>query len=145
MLAPRLNACGRLESARPAVELLLTEHPDQAAEISRHIEKLNILRQQLVTQHTEEAAAMVEAQNQTTRRSGVLLVAQEGWHEGVLGIVAAKLVERYYRPALVLSIDRQSGLAKGSARSIDGFDLYKALEKCSQLMPSLADIPWLLV
>lgn len=132
ILAPRLNACGRLESAGPAVELLLTEHPDQAAEISRHIEKLNILRQQLVTQHTEEAAAMVEAQNQTGSRSGVLLVAQEGWHEGVLGIVAAKLVERYYRPALVLSIDRQSGLAKGSARSIDGFDLYKALEKCSQ-------------
>jgi single-stranded-DNA-specific exonuclease len=141
ILGPRINACGRLQSAWPAVELLLTEDHHLAGEISQQIERLNTERQELVHQIFEEAVAMAETQHPQEMSPRVLVVAKEGWHEGVLGIVASKLVERYYRPALVFSIDPESGLAKGSARSIDGFDLYRALEKCSKWLAQFGGHP----
>ncbi len=132
-LAPRMNASGRLEHANEAVRLLITADQTEADDIAYHLDELNKERQQLVVDITIEAAAQAEYQRaKHTHTAGVIVVAQEGWNIGVVGIVAAKLVERYYRPAFVLHIDTTTGLTKGSARSIKGFDLYQALTHCQQ-------------
>lgn len=133
-IGPRLNAAGRLDSADPAVELILTEDPDEAAWIAEEIEELNRKRQKLVNEITEEAIQEVE-KNFPPEENAVLLVGKEGWNAGVIGIVASKLVEKYYRPTIVFSYDEEKGIAKGSARSIEGFDLFKNLSKCRDLLP----------
>lgn len=127
-LGPRINASGRLDSANQAVELLLTEDPEEAKWIARQLNAMNQERQDLVEEITEEAAAMIE--NNPDAHRYVIVVAREGWNVGVVGIVASRLVEKYYRPVVVLSIDGKKGIAKGSARSIAGFDLYQALTEC---------------
>lgn len=130
-LGPRLNAAGRLASADMAVRLLLTEDVQEARALAQEMDDLNRQRQALVQQASEEAMRWVEDRYQEVRPKA-LVVANEGWHEGVLGIVASRLVERYYVPTIVLSIDRESKEAKGSARSIEGFDIYRALSHCQQ-------------
>lgn len=133
-IGPRINASGRLDSADEAVKLLTTSSLEEAAELAVTLDEMNRERQQLVVDMTEEAVAMWES----ARRPGrdrVIVLAKEGWNAGVVGIVAAKLVERYYRPTIILSIDPIKGTAKGSARSIDGFDLYHALSQCADLLP----------
>lgn len=132
VLGPRLNSCGRLDSAWPAVQLLLSQDEGEAKRISSQIEALNGKRQELVHAVTEEALAMIEEHASLRGLPPVLVVAKEGWHEGILGIVASKLVERYWRPAIVLTIQTETKTAKGSARSIDDFDLYKALSSCQK-------------
>ncbi|GGK16225.1 single-stranded-DNA-specific exonuclease RecJ [Caldalkalibacillus thermarum] len=134
VLGPRLNSCGRLASAETAVQLFLTDDRAQASALVQNIEALNAERQRLVEQIVQEAVDMIEGEYPRVKPKA-LVVAQEGWHEGVLGIVASKLVERYYRPAVVLTIDSNSGMAKGSARSIDGFDIYQALFSCREWLP----------
>ncbi|CDQ18107.1 exonuclease RecJ [Halobacillus karajensis] len=121
-IGPRLNAVGRLQDAGPAVDLLLSENQEEAEQIALFINQLNQERQKIVTAIAKEAEEMVcckdgEAEN-------VLVVAKEGWNPGVLGIVASKLVRQFDRPAIVLAIDEEKGEAKGSARSIDAFDLF---------------------
>lgn len=132
-LAPKINASGRLEAADIAVKLLTTEDEKEAEQIAFELDMLNKERQQIVEDMVQEAFAMAEEQ----RAKGldkVIVVAKENWNVGVVGIVASKIVEKFYRPALVLSIDAQKGMAKGSARSIAGFDLHKALTVCKDLL-----------
>lgn len=139
-LGPRLNASGRLDSADIAVKLLTTTSREEADQYAQEIDRLNTVRQKMVEKMTKEAVEWVE-HTYPTVKPNVLVVAQEGWNIGVIGIVAAKLVERYYLPTIVLSIDAESGMAKGSARSIDGFDMYRALRECEQWLPHFGGHP----
>ncbi|WNR45882.1 single-stranded-DNA-specific exonuclease RecJ [Paenibacillus roseipurpureus] len=132
-LAPKINASGRLEAADIAVKLLTTSDAKEAEQIAFELDMLNRERQQIVEDMVQEAFAMADAQREKGLDK-VILVAKEQWNVGVVGIVASKIVEKYYRPALVLSIDPEKGMAKGSARSIAGFDLHKALTSCHELL-----------
>ncbi|SEN35525.1 single-stranded-DNA-specific exonuclease RecJ [Lihuaxuella thermophila] len=132
-LGPRINASGRLDSANLAVELMITTDTEQALAMAEELDHMNRERQQLVEEMTEEAVHEVESQPE--RHRYVIVVAKPGWNVGVVGIVASRLVEKYYRPVLVLGIDEEKGMAKGSARSIPGFDIYKALTACQDLLP----------
>lgn len=123
LIGPRINAVGRLQDAHPAVDLLLTDDPEEAEELAAFIQQLNQERKQIVSDIAKEAEAMVES-GQSGVSDQVIVVAKEGWNEGVLGIVASKLVRSYQRPAIVLSINKDKGHAKGSARSVDAFDLF---------------------
>jgi len=133
-LGPRLNAGGRLETAEAAVKLLAATDTAEADQHARILDELNRERQELVQQMTEEAVAMVEA-HYPPEQNRVLVLAKEGWNVGVVGIVASRIVEKFYRPTLVLGIDPEKGTAKGSARSIAGFDMYEALTACKELLP----------
>lgn len=139
-IAPRLNAAGRLGGADPAVALLMTDDEGEAARLAQEMDELNRERQQLVAQMAEEAAEMVRRQFPPEEHR-VLVVAGEGWNPGVVGIVASKLVEQFYRPAVVLSMDREKGIAKGSARSIHGFDLFASLSQCRDILPHFGGHP----
>jgi len=131
-LGPRINASGRLDSATHAVELLTTDDPVRAGELARFLEERNTERQEIGERIFEEAAALVE-RNAHWLDGRVLVVPSEGWNEGVIGIVASRLVERYYRPTLMIALNGE-GHGKSSARSIHGFDLYSALTRCSDLL-----------
>jgi single-stranded-DNA-specific exonuclease len=123
-LAPRLNAAGRLDSPGPALELLLTRRPERARELAAVLEGLNRQRRQVEQEIFAAAAGRVE-ENPELSQAPCLVVAGQGWHRGVLGIVASRLVERFGRPALVFGIE--NGSATGSGRSVEGFHLQKAL------------------
>ncbi|MGG0716355.1 single-stranded-DNA-specific exonuclease RecJ [Robertmurraya massiliosenegalensis] len=140
LLGPRINAAGRLESADIAVDLLLTDDPYEAETIAEEIDTLNKERQALVTEMAEDAIREVE-ENYPIEENSVIVVGKPGWNAGVIGIVASKLVDRFYRPAIVLSIDEEKGLAKGSARSIVGFDLFQNLSTCRDLLPHFGGHP----
>lgn len=133
-LGPRLNASGRLETAESAVKLLTTEDSDEAERCAQVLDDLNRERQELVQAMTEEAIQMVR-EKYPPDENRVLVLAKEGWNVGVVGIVASRLVEAFYRPTIVLGIDPQKGTAKGSARSIAGFDMYEALTACKEWLP----------
>ena len=132
ILAPRLNAAGRLTHARHALELLTTRNGKRALQIAEQLHAENQRRQQLERRILEEAVQMIEAGD--LEKSWVLVVAREGWHEGVVGIVASRLVERYERPALVIAL--QNGEGKGSGRSVESFHLFKALLEAEELLES---------
>lgn len=119
-LGPRINAVGRLQDASLAVELFMTEQLEEAKDIAKELEEINELRKQIVQEIVIEAEEMIKEE-----KSDVLVVAKEGWNEGVLGIVASKLVKKYDRPAIVLTIKKDKQEAKGSARSIPAFDLFE--------------------
>lgn len=140
MLAPRLNAAGRLDSADPAVHLLLTDDREEAAMIAEEIDSMNKERQSIVSQIAEEAIKEVE-EKYPAGENAVLVIGKEGWNAGVIGIVASRLVDKFYRPAIVLSFDKEKGTAKGSARSIAGFDLYKNLSACRDILPHFGGHP----
>ncbi|SDE60325.1 single-stranded-DNA-specific exonuclease [Paenibacillus sp. UNCCL117] len=134
-LAPRINASGRLLSADAAVKLLTTDNEQEANQLADSLDALNKERQRIVDDMTREAAGMAEQlKDDKGDPPHVLVLAQEDWNVGVIGIVASKMVERYYRPTIVLGIDKETGMAKGSARSIPGFDLYQALTHCHGLL-----------
>ncbi|WP_080874259.1 single-stranded-DNA-specific exonuclease RecJ [Oceanobacillus timonensis] len=118
-IGPRLNAVGRLGDADLAVDLLLEEDADIALEMANEINYINEQRKKIVQDIVDEAMEMV----QTDKR--IIIVAKEGWNEGVLGIVASKLVQKYDRPAIVLAVKPDQGIVKGSARSIPAFDLFE--------------------
>jgi single-stranded-DNA-specific exonuclease len=128
-LAPRLNAIGRLGTAMDCVELLTGEEPARLEAILGGLEKTNRNRKGIEDEIFQQACAQVEAMGAD---APALVVADERWHLGVVGIVAARLVDRYWRPAFVLAVE--NGLARGSARSIDGLALHEALEACSELL-----------
>ncbi|MBP3038011.1 single-stranded-DNA-specific exonuclease RecJ [Bacillaceae bacterium Marseille-Q3522] len=140
IVAPRLNAAGRLDSADPAVQLLVSEEPQEAEMIAEEIDELNKRRQEIVKKITEEAMEEVE-KHFPPHDNAVLVIGKEGWNPGVIGIVASKLVEKYYRPVIILSYNHQKGLAKGSARSIAGFDIFQNLTKCKELLPHFGGHP----
>jgi single-stranded-DNA-specific exonuclease len=124
-LAPRLNASGRLYRADAGLELLLTEDPLRAQQIAEELDRANLERRELELRIRHEAEAQVA---QLGERAAYVL-AGEGWHPGVVGIVASRLAERHHRPVVLIALDGPSG--KGSARSIPGFDLLAALTACS--------------
>ncbi|WP_407101877.1 single-stranded-DNA-specific exonuclease RecJ [Desemzia sp. FAM 24101] len=130
IIGPRLNAPGRLGDASPAVRLLTTFDENEAQSIAQIIQGKNEERQQYVKKITDEAFDMLE---QTDTSPDVYVLAKEGWHEGVLGIVASKIVGKTGKPAIILNIDRENGTAKGSGRSVQAFHLYEALGKIRPL------------
>lgn len=132
-LGPRINASGRLDSADTAVRLLVTEDRGEAEELADSLDRMNRERQQLVEEMTLEAIAEVE--KNPDEHQYVIVVARPNWNVGVVGIVASRLVEKYYRPVLVLGIDEEKRIAKGSARSIQGFHLFQALSECKEWLP----------
>lgn len=128
VLAPRINAAGRLERAMMAVEMLTTDDPTRAQQIALELDRCNTRRQEIERKIQDEARALLEAQGGLADRRSIVLAAQ-GWHPGVIGIVAGRLAEIYHRPTIILA----SGdtIAQGSARSIAGFDLYEAIKDCA--------------
>ncbi len=131
MLAPRLNAAGRIGEAADGLRLLLTDDSAEAATLAQRLDRLNGERQTLDQRILDEAIAQVELTGSLERRAGIVLGA-EGWHPGVVGIVASRVVERYGRPAFLVAFDGE--LAKGSGRSIARFDLHAALGACGDLL-----------
>lgn len=131
-LGPRINAGGRLDSAVQAVELLLSDEQKKAQLLAEELDEMNRERQLLVEEITAEAVAMIEKEPDSHRR--FIVVGAPGWNVGVIGIVASRLVEKYYRPTIVFGIDPETGTARGSARSIVGFDMYQALDACKDLL-----------
>jgi single-stranded-DNA-specific exonuclease len=128
-LAPRLNAAGRLESALPCVELLLTEDTTKAAHLARELDNANIERQQVERRIFDEAEALMKLTGWSDQRSSIVLFSPF-WHPGVVGIVASRLVERYFRPTILIAQDEAGG-GKGSGRSIPGLHLLDALHASS--------------
>ncbi|MBO8141440.1 MAG: single-stranded-DNA-specific exonuclease RecJ [Firmicutes bacterium] len=129
-LAPRLNAAGRVSHARLGVQLLLSDDPSAAEAMALRLNEENRARQELEGRMLAEALELVERGDLLT--DWVLVVAGDGWHPGVIGIVASRLLERFARPAVVIGLEGEEG--KGSARSIPGFDLFSALSGCRDLL-----------
>ncbi len=127
-LGPRINAAGRLDDAGRAVELLLCEDPVRADALARELDAANAERQGLERAISDEALAMARARPDA---KGLVLWG-EGWHPGVVGIVASRIVEKTHRPVVVIGVDPATGIGKGSGRSIEAFHLYDALATCSQ-------------
>lgn len=132
-ISPRLNAAGRMGSAESALALLLCEDTGQADAYARQLQDLNVQRQKTEQLLLRDAQQQL-AKNPQLALEPVLVVAGENWHEGVLGIVAAKLSEAYNRPCFVLSIDPAKGIAKGSGRSFEGFSLFEALQDAASCL-----------
>ena len=132
-LGPRINAAGRLGHPRAALELLLTDDKDDARRLADSLEELNRDRQAVEQRIFREAAAVVDAWPEEKRARRAYVVAGAGWHEGVIGIVASRLVERFGRP-VVLIAGLEDGDWKGSGRSIAAFDLHGGLAACSHLL-----------
>ena len=130
-LAPRINAAGRLYRADAGVELFLTEDPGRAAEIAAELDRTNRERQ-LAEREVEAAAEAARRELPAElQEAPALVIAGQGWHPGVVGIVASRLVERHWRPVILLSFD-DAGSGRGSGRSIPGFDLLGGLQACSE-------------
>ncbi|WP_072500421.1 single-stranded-DNA-specific exonuclease RecJ [Olsenella phocaeensis] len=128
-LVPRLNAAGRMGTTDVAFELLLTDDLERAQQLAARLEQVNSERREIEAQLTEEAMAKVDSSFDGGR---VVVVSGEGWHEGVKGIVASRMTNRYHVPAIVFSIS--DGIARGSGRSVGSVDLFRAVEQCSDLL-----------
>ena len=135
-LAPRINAAGRLAHAEIGVKLLTTESEFEARAEALRLDELNRERQRIEETTMGEAVRMVAG----VELPGGLVMWARGWHLGVVGIVAARLVERYHRPSVVIAVDGQ-GIGKGSARSVPGFNLYDALAQCRDLLMGFGGHP----
>ena len=127
-IIPRINAAGRISDAANVIKLLLTDLEDEANDIAISLNKLNSERQQIEEKVYQEALCKLRSQGIRS----VIVLASEGWHKGVVGIVASRIAEEFYRPVFVLSIE--GNIARGSGRSIPSFDLYRALSDCKELL-----------
>ena len=131
-LGPRINACGRMKSGRAAVELLLTDDATFARQQAEEVNQQNEERRDCDTETTREALAMLEEDSTFAQRRSTVVYAPH-WHKGVVGIVASRLIETYYRPTIVLTAG-ENGIISGSARSVGGFDIYAAIDSCLDLL-----------
>ena len=131
-IGPRINAAGRMESGRMAVELLTAQDVDEAVRIGTEINEHNNERKNIDRRITQEALEMVRSGNCLSGENATIVYNPQ-WHKGVVGIVASRLVEAFYKPTIVFTMS-QGGLVTGSARSVHGFDLYDAIESCSDLL-----------
>lgn len=131
LVGPRINAAGRIESANNSVELLVADKLSEAEKIADQINNLNTERRNLDAQTTQEALEMI-AKDEKLKNSKTTVLYNPGWHKGVIGIVASRLTEVYYRPTIVLT--KSNGLITGSARSVKDFDIYDAIDSCSHLL-----------
>jgi single-stranded-DNA-specific exonuclease len=130
-IGPRINAAGRIATGRRAVELLISGDVTIAKQFGKGINLLNDQRKALDRQITEEALALIEQQEKRGPRKSTVLYNPQ-WHKGVIGIVASRLTESYYRPTVILT--ESNGFATGSARSVLGFNLYDAIDSCADLL-----------
>jgi single-stranded-DNA-specific exonuclease len=131
VIGPRINAAGRMKSGKLAVELLIEENPEAAINFSAQINQNNNDRREQDQRITEEALNMIRGNPDLQNRKSTV-VWSETWHKGVVGIVASRLIEKYFKPTIVLTVS--NGMATGSARSVPGYDVYEAIEKCSDLL-----------
>lgn len=131
LIGPRINAAGRLEKAADSVRLLLATNYDHAEKLASSINELNVQRRELDNTITEEALNMIDS-DETMRNAKSTVIFNETWHKGVIGIVASRLTDSYYRPTIVLT--RSGSLITGSARSIKNFDIYDAIDSCSDIL-----------
>ncbi|MBQ7690813.1 MAG: single-stranded-DNA-specific exonuclease RecJ [Muribaculaceae bacterium] len=131
-IGPRINASGRMESGQESVELLVTRNAAEAAEISQRIDQYNKDRKELDRQITIEANQIIEHHAQSLEGKKPIVIYDRSWHKGVIGIVASRLAELYFRPSVVLTYS--NGLATGSSRSVRGFDVYSAVKSCRDLL-----------
>ena len=131
LIAPRINAAGRIESGNKAVELLVSSNEQIAEAAGVHINRNNTDRKDLDMSITQHALMMIENDNVMKSRKSTVLF-HSGWHKGVVGIVASRLTEKYYRPTIILT--QNDNLITGSARSVKDFDVYQAIEACSDLL-----------
>ena len=131
VLAPRLNSAGRLESAVSSIELLLTDDPVKAGELAAYLSNLNQERRMIEETIYQEALLQVEAEIKLEEKM-VLVLGQERWHPGVIGIVASRLCEKYRRPTILINWEGDTG--KGSCRSLPGLNIYQALSACSSYL-----------
>ncbi len=130
-IGPRINASGRMMNGKEAVDLMLANDMVSAREKSKNIDKYNEDRRELDKKITEEAIEYIENHLDIENQKSVVLY-NETWHKGIVGIVASRLTERYYRPAVVLT--KSNGFISGSARSVPGFDVYTAIESCRDIL-----------
>ena len=130
-IGPRINAAGRIDKASNAVRLLTTDKPELALKLASAVNELNDTRREYDNSITEDALAMINA-DETLRKAHSTVVFNEEWHKGVIGIVASRLTDYYFRPTIVLT--RANDLITGSARSIKDFDIYDAIDSCSDLL-----------
>jgi single-stranded-DNA-specific exonuclease len=130
-IGPRINASGRMMNGKEAVDLLLAGDFATAREKSKNIDKYNEDRRELDKRITDEALDFIDNHSDIASLKGIVIY-NENWHKGIVGIVASRLTERYYRPAIVLT--KSNNLISGSARSIAGFDVYKAIESCRDIL-----------
>jgi single-stranded-DNA-specific exonuclease len=130
MLGPRINAAGRIESATESVRLLISSKLEYAEKLGRQIDDLNLTRRDLDSHITQEAVNIINNEGINSKKATI--VYKESWHKGVIGIVASRLVELFYKPTIVLT--KTNGLITGSARSIKNFDIYDAIDACSHLL-----------
>lgn len=131
-IGPRINASGRMQSGREAVELLVSRDNEEALEKAKAIDQYNKDRKELDKRITEEANALLDAHSEALSDKKSIVIYNKDWHRGIIGIVASRLTELYYKPAVVLTLN--NGLATGSSRSVQGFDIYKAVEACRDLL-----------
>ncbi len=132
-IGPRLNASGRIEHGGKSVDILVQEDEKEAARLGEEIDSFNEIRKMLDRDITEEALNMIKHDPEMLSRKTTVLYNRD-WHKGVVGIVASRLTENYYRPTVILT--ESNGLATGSARSVKEFDLYEAVGQCSDLLES---------
>ena len=130
-IGPRINAAGRMESGKKSVDLLVCDRGDDAHIISKKINVYNLDRRNIDIEITRQAIDMIQGDASQKDRSSTVLYNPE-WHKGVIGIVASRLLDHYYKPTVILT--KSNGLVTGSARSVNGFDLYQAIESCSDLL-----------
>lgn len=131
-IGPRINASGRMQSGREAVELLVARDSKEAARRSLEIDQYNKDRKELDKRITEEANAILDKRGEMHSPKKTIVIYNKDWHKGIIGIVASRLTELYYKPSVVLTLS--NGLATGSSRSVQGFDIYKAVESTRDLL-----------
>lgn len=125
-VAPRINACGRMGHEKEALELFLTNNIEEAKKITQNLNQYNLERQEIEKRIFDEVQAMM--QNPEEQKQPCIVLGGENWHHGVIGIVSSKITDMYFKPSILLCFE--DNLAKGSGRSVPGFDLHGALEKC---------------
>ena len=138
-IGPRINASGRMQNAKEAVQLLVEKDYQVALEQASHINLYNEARKDLDRQMTEQATNQVSQMEGLDERRAIVVYNEE-WHKGIIGIVASRVTEQYYRPAVVLT--RTGDMATGSARSVTGFDVYKAIHSCADLLENFGGHPY---
>ena len=131
VIGPRVNAAGRMDDAKKAVDLFIERDPEKIIELAAQLQSDNTDRKEVDRNITEEALAILQGDDEAPKRKSTVLF-QEHWHKGVVGIVASRLIDHYYRPTIVLT--QSNGKVSGSARSVSGFNIYEAIHECRDLL-----------
>ena len=140
-IGPRINASGRVQNGTETVDLLVEKDFKKAVALAMHINEYNDQRRDIDKQMTEEANQIVERLESQEHQPAIVLY-DEGWKKGVVGIVASRMTEMYFRPTVVLSCNKEKGLATGSARSVAGYDIYDAIKSCRDLLENFGGHPY---